>query len=64
MNTPFWTQKEYNTFFQSKKDKNSVLQSDQRHLSREGTRLVESNENVATDCLETEDGDIVDGTTA
>ena len=46
-----WKQKEYNTFFQSKQDKNSVLQP--RHLRRGGTRLAESNENVATDWLET-----------
>ncbi|KAF8971771.1 hypothetical protein BDZ97DRAFT_1753026 [Flammula alnicola] len=60
----FWFRRLYNLHLREKKKAKAVLNPNSGKAARGGARLAETGENVATDYIETEDGEIVDGPTA
>jgi hypothetical protein len=57
----FWRQRDYTQYLNSKKKSRSIVDPNNAPYQRGGTRLASSNENVATDYIELEDGQVVEG---
>jgi hypothetical protein len=57
----FWRQREYTQHINSKKKSRGVVDPKNAPHQRGGARLAASNENVATDYIELEDGQVVEG---
>ena len=57
----FWRQRDYTQYLNSKKKSRRIVDPNNAPYQRGGTRLAESNENVATDYIELEDGQVVEG---
>ena len=57
----FWRQRDYTQYLNSKKKSRGIIDPNNAQYQRGGTRLAASNENVATDYIELEDGQVVEG---
>jgi hypothetical protein len=57
----FWRQRDYTQYLNSKKKSRGIVDPNNASYQRGGTRLAVSNENVATDYIELEDGQVVEG---
>jgi hypothetical protein len=57
----FWRQRDYTQHLNSKKKSRGIVNPNNASRQRGGTRLAASNENVATDYIELEDGQVVEG---
>jgi hypothetical protein len=57
----FWRQRDYTQYLNSKKRSRGIVDPTIAPYRRGGTRLAASNENVATDYIELEDGQVVEG---
>ena len=57
----FWRQRDYTQYLNSKKKSRGIVDPNNAPNQRGGARLAASNENVATDSIELEDGQVVEG---
>ena len=57
----FWRQRDYTQYLNSKKKSRGIVDPNNAPNQRGGARLAASNENVATDYIELEDGQVVEG---